>query len=312
MNFKEFATRKSQKNISQKTVGFDIGFNTIQATNFSSMFEDCTSLKAIEIQSSYKGLTDISDKFALKAFQSTLPEEITSKAFMEITNKVIRDKKNKKISKSNQKFLITHSFLKRYGYETIVNKEIIPKDTLQAYFLKNPLISEYENIIELDQDSKTRYIKDCMRYTYNTKRFIIPFSISMAMLKKFENQDIEYIINNTRANLLSLLTQVKEISKEEILTKYTSENIKNGTFLKELGNILSEYIYYENSSKYTHLPADIRMQIEKDYFQYYIKSLTINDNNSKSEAKKEAQINQKYKKIYNDIAKAFDIGISEN
>ncbi len=250
---------------------------------------------------------DVSNEFAYKAFINSLPQEVDSSLFQKVLIQVMDNHSNKKLNGGVRLFKVVDAFIEKYTYEEVYDEDYIAYGYINEYFRTSPARIDFKKYTQHGTKALQDYVKTNLTEDFSNYVEQISTLIMFSQLIKQEKIVLDNITKETSSFLKTFLSTIQVQESNNILSKYNSQDIKNGSFIKELKNAFNDYYFLRNSWRYSSFTNDMKEQIRQNQFEYQLKNIMLYDAQDLHMPEEKIEINTKDLKIYNYIAKAFGL-----
>ena len=215
---------------------------------------------------------DLSNKMAIKIFETTLPEKITQKFFKDTLKLVVEKNKNKIENYKSVESIYLSSLMNKYGFKTISSLKYLENHTnefISEYFsYDNIILNRIKSLNSMDIDFIYSLIKKHLKFSIGNSQRLICILTSIQKL----DEDI-------RAKVFKMLLdddffssqnwKNSNIDFDNINLALSTNNIN--LFYKTIYLNLSERTFDVDWTNFRGIPDEALTVIKKNYFNSYAK-----------------------------------------
>lgn len=251
---------------------------------------------------------DVSNAFSYKVFMNSLPKNLKKNIYAQILTKALEEEKNiQKFGVKEVKFIVMSAMLEKYTFDEVYSKSLIPYSYLKDYFQGNPATIDYKVYTELGTNGLIEYVKANTMEQIEIQKNILAMIVMFSTMRKLKDNIIEEITDKTKNCFNGLFNYRNEQCKKELMSKYNVKNIKNGSFYKELKELLNKALYEKECWRYLHMKVNDRMPIKENYLQYHVMNIFLNVEKFNYQEEKLNKYQIRDIELYNYIAQSFDL-----
>lgn len=251
--------------------------------------------------------SDISNEFAIKTVFNNMPPSIDEDFYNKFVYNINTSEKNVNLEQSDKDFLIGYLLIKKYGSKNIVQKKYVQNKYLESvYDLVSPYKTKHKKLTELDLDFQTLYIRHSFKIINSISNEINSLFISLYLLSKLEQLDLNYVIQDTKMEF-EILAKAISSKPEELQKLYNIKSIKDKSLFIKLKEELNGYYFELESPGLRGYSKEVRNRVSKESLIAAIKEKTINQKLQKYTKDQEPDFIKENEKLFLDICEIFDI-----